>query len=77
MHNILISGGTRGVGLAVAKKLAADGFRVFALCRKESDDLAKAIASFESGALHFVPFDLSNVDGIPELVRELKAERPV
>ncbi|MFO1247467.1 MAG: SDR family oxidoreductase [Alphaproteobacteria bacterium] len=74
MHNILISGGTRGVGLAVAKKLAADGFRVFALGRKESDDLAKAIASFESGVLNFVPFDLANVDGIPELVRELKAE---
>ena len=26
------------------------------------------------GTLNFVPFDLSRVDGIPELVRELKAE---
>jgi 3-oxoacyl-[acyl-carrier protein] reductase len=73
-RNVLISGGTRGVGLAVARKLASDGYRVFALGRKESGDLTKAIAEFDAGALNFVPFDLSNVDGIPELVRELKAE---
>jgi 3-oxoacyl-[acyl-carrier protein] reductase len=74
MDNVLISGGTRGVGLAVARKLAADGFRVFALGRKESDELTKAIAEFDSGVLNFVPFDLSNVDAIPDLVREMKAE---
>jgi 3-oxoacyl-[acyl-carrier protein] reductase len=74
MDNVLISGGTRGVGLAVACKLASDGYRVFALGRKESDELSKAIASFGSGVLNFVPFDLAHVDGIPELVRELKAE---
>ena len=73
-RNVLISGGTRGVGLAVARKLASDGYRVFALGRKESGDLTRAIAEFDAGALNFVPFDLSNVDGIPELVRELKAE---
>jgi len=70
MRNVLISGGTRGVGLAIARKLMADGYRVFALGRKESPELAAAIAA--SGALHFVPFDLANIDAIPELVRELK-----
>lgn len=73
-RNVLISGGTRGVGLAVARKLASDGYRVFALGRKESGDLTKAVAEFDAGVMNFVPFDLSNVDGIPELVRELKAE---
>lgn len=74
MDNVLISGGTRGVGLAVARKLATDGYRVFALGRKESDDLNKGIAEFPAGVLNFVPFDLSNVDAIPELIREMKAE---
>lgn len=73
-RNVLVSGGTRGVGLAVARKLAADGYRVFALGRKESDDLTRAIAEFDAGVMNFLPHDLSNVDGIPELVRELKAE---
>ena len=74
MRNVLVSGGTRGVGLAIARKLVADGFCVFALGRKESDGLAAAIAQAPVGALNFVPFDLANVDVIPDLVREMKAE---
>ena len=73
-RNVLISGGTRGVGLAIARNLAADGYRIFALGRKESGELTKAIAEYEAGVMNFVPFDLANVDGIPDLVRELKAE---
>src|SRR3569833_2438055 len=74
MRNVLVTGGTRGVGLAVVSRLAADGYRVFALRRKESEDLRKAIAAPPAGALNFVPFDLIQVDVIPDLVREMKAE---
>jgi 3-oxoacyl-[acyl-carrier protein] reductase len=74
MRNVLISGGTRGVGLAIACKLARDGYRVFAIGRKESDGLDKAIAEFPAGMVNFVPFDLANIDVIPELIREMKAE---
>lgn len=74
MRSILVSGGTRGVGLAVVSRLAADGFRVFALGRKEGAELTKLIADHPAGIVNFVPFDLSQVDVIPELVRELKAE---
>ena len=74
MRNILVSGGTRGVGLAIARKLASDGFRVFALGRKESDALKAAMAEFPAGVMNFVPFDLANVDVIPDLVREMKLE---
>lgn len=73
-RNVLVTGGTRGVGLAAAARLAADGFRVFALGRQESVALSKAIAGFPSGMLNFVPFDLMQVDVIPDLVRDLKAE---
>src|SRR5579862_3118601 len=74
MRNVLVTGGTRGVGLAVASRLAADGYHVFALGRKESEELTKAIAAHPAGALNFVPFDLMQVDVIPDLVREMKAE---
>lgn len=74
MRNVLVSGGTRGVGLAIARKLAGDGFRVFALGRKESDGLNAAIAQFPAGVMNFVPFDLANIDVIPDLIREMKAE---
>jgi len=72
MRNILVTGGSRGVGLAIAKKLAADGFRVFALARHESDGLKAAITA--QPQIGFVPFDLSEVEKIAEVVRELKAE---
>lgn len=74
MHSVLVSGGTRGVGLAIARKLAGDGYRVFALGRKESEGLNKAIGEFPAGVMNFLPFDLAAVDAIPELLRELKAE---
>ena len=70
-RNVLVSGGSRGVGLAIAKKLAADGFRVFALARKESPALKAAIAA--QPLIGFVPYDLLEIDGIADLVRELKA----
>ncbi len=73
-RNVLVTGGSRGVGLAVARKLAGEGYRVFALSRQESGELAQAIAEFPAGVLNFVPFDLANIDVIPDLVREMKAE---
>ena len=74
MRNVLVTGGSRGIGLAIAGKLVGDGYRVFALARKESDGLSKAIASAPPGMLHFVPFDLSLLEAIPALVRKLKIE---
>jgi 3-oxoacyl-[acyl-carrier protein] reductase len=72
MRNVLVTGGSRGVGLAIVRKLAADGFRVFALARRESDALKAAIAA--TPTIGFVPFDLNDVDVIPELVSALKDE---
>jgi 3-oxoacyl-[acyl-carrier protein] reductase len=62
------------VGLAIARKLAGDGYRIFALGRKESEGLNTAIAEFPAGVMNFLPFDLTSVDAIPDLLRELKAE---
>jgi 3-oxoacyl-[acyl-carrier protein] reductase len=74
MRNVLVTGGSRGIGLAIARKLAEDGYRVFALARKEAKALSAAIAEAPAGRMNFVPFDLSQLEAIPELVRELKAE---
>ena len=74
MRHVLVTGGSRGVGLAVATRLAADGFRVIALARKRSDALDAAIKHAPDGSLHFKPFDLSQLDRIADMVRELKKE---
>ena len=77
MHNVLVTGGSRGIGLAIAQRLASSGYNVIAVARRESDDLRKAIgaaAGQGSGRIHFRTFDLSEVDGIPAFVKGLRDE---
>jgi 3-oxoacyl-[acyl-carrier protein] reductase len=74
MRNVLVTGGTRGVGLAVSQRLTQEGFCVFAMGRKQSDGLAAAIAQFPVGRLQFVPFDLFDLELIPDLIRKMKAQ---
>src|SRR4051812_34568530 len=76
-HNVLVTGGSRGLGLAIAQKLAAGPYRVLAVARTSNERLAAAIAEAETarpGSLHFVPFDLGDVDDIPALVKRLRDE---
>ena len=77
-RNVLVTGGSRGLGLAIACKLAGAGYRVIAVARKKSKETADAIAQIESGqgpgALHFTPFDLANINEIPVLLRGLRKE---
>jgi 3-oxoacyl-[acyl-carrier protein] reductase len=77
MRSVVVTGGSRGVGLAIARRLSREGYGVVAVARKESDDLAdamRAASGAESGALHFVPFDLTMIDEIPSLVKRIRSE---
>ena len=77
MRNVVVTGGSRGLGLEVVRRLSADGYRAVAIARKMSDELATAIEQNEQsrpGSLCFAPFDLGDVEGIPELVRKLYKE---
>ena len=77
MHNVLVTGGSRGIGLAIARKLAGCGYHVIAVARRESDDLRVAIGAAEKegrGQIHFRAFDLSEVDAIPAFVKSLRDE---
>ncbi|MFI4976019.1 MAG: SDR family NAD(P)-dependent oxidoreductase [Caulobacterales bacterium] len=76
MRNVLVTGGSRGVGLGVARKLAGSGYRVVALARREADGLCAAMAAVAAsrvGALHFESCDLADLEAIPQVVRGLKA----
>ncbi len=74
MRNIIISGGARGLGLAIAKRLRRDGYRVIAVARRENEQLRAEMAQGDPRSLAFVPFDLSNLNDIPSLVSGLKRE---
>jgi 3-oxoacyl-[acyl-carrier protein] reductase len=74
---VLVTGGSRGLGLGIAKTLTAAGYCVIALARRPSKELNAAIALAKRdkrGALHFLDFDLGKIDEIPDLVRRLRHE---
>jgi 3-oxoacyl-[acyl-carrier protein] reductase len=77
MRNIVVTGASRGLGLAIARKLAAAGYRVVAIARQESEQLASAMqetGAAQRGSIHFKRFDLTNVSEIADLVKGLRKE---
>jgi 3-oxoacyl-[acyl-carrier protein] reductase len=77
MHNVLVTGGSRGIGLSIARRLAGAGYNVVAVARRESEELCeatRAIVQQEKGGLRFRGFDLNEIDGIPAFVKRLREE---
>jgi 3-oxoacyl-[acyl-carrier protein] reductase len=75
MRSVLVTGGSRGLGLGITQKLAAAGYRVIAVARKKSKDVATAEAvQGGQGSIQFVPFDLGKIEEIPNFVRGLRKE---
>lgn len=75
MRNVIVTGGSRGLGLAIASTLSAAGYRVIAIARSRSAELAAAIETSSArahGALEFNAFDLTHTGGIAGLVDEIK-----
>lgn len=71
MRNVLVTGGSRGLGLAIALRLVDCGYRVIALARSESDELRAAIAA-HGEALLFQSCDLADTAGIGGVVGGLR-----
>jgi 3-oxoacyl-[acyl-carrier protein] reductase len=77
MLNVLITGASRGLGLAMAQVLAADGYRVIAVARKSSAELeaaAEAARASRRGAIEFRACDLSELALLKPLVRAVRAD---
>ena len=77
MRNVVVTGGSRGLGLGIARRLAGAGYQAIAVARKETAQLTAAMKEAGSsgpGALAFVPFDLGETEDIPRLVKGLRGE---
>jgi 3-oxoacyl-[acyl-carrier protein] reductase len=77
MLNVLVTGGSRGLGLAMSQMLAANGYRVIAVARKTSNELEAAVAAARDarrGTVEFRACDLSDVAQIKPLVRSMRAD---
>lgn len=77
MRNVLVTGGSRGIGLAISQRLAAAGYGVVAVARSENDELREAIAQAKAvakGEIRFRAFDLGEIDAIPTFVKSVRDE---
>jgi 3-oxoacyl-[acyl-carrier protein] reductase len=74
--NVLLTGGSRGIGLAIARALAGAGYRVIAIARGPNTELeaAQNEARTGTGAIEFRACDLSELTQIPAMVRAVRAE---
>ena len=77
MRNVIVTGGTKGLGLAIAGRLAGAGDRVIAVARGRNDAFdaqAEALNAARPGCLHFRPFDLTQLDAIAALIQSVTQE---
>jgi 3-oxoacyl-[acyl-carrier protein] reductase len=77
MRKVIVTGGSRGLGLGIVRRLVCEGYCAIAIARRMNTDLAAAIEHADQkhpGSLHFVPFDLEDIQQIPSCVRTLRKE---
>ena len=75
MRSVIVTGGSRGIGLGIACRLAGAGYRVIAVARKQSEQLTEAMQRAEAanpGSLQFVPFDLAHVESLADLAKQIQ-----
>jgi 3-oxoacyl-[acyl-carrier protein] reductase len=74
---VIVTGGSRGLGLRIVRRLVCEGYAAVAVARQMSDQLASTIEQAEAsrpGSLDFLPFDLSDVQEIPNLVKKVRKD---
>jgi 3-oxoacyl-[acyl-carrier protein] reductase len=77
VRNVIVTGGSRGLGLAMSRALAGAGYHVIAIARSATSDLTAAIqaaAEGGRGAIDFRACDLSDLNQIAPLVRALRSD---
>jgi 3-oxoacyl-[acyl-carrier protein] reductase len=77
LRNVIVTGGSRGLGLTMCTALARAGYRVIAVARGSSPELTAAAAQAAQdarGAIEFKGCDLSDLTLIAPLVRAVRAD---
>jgi 3-oxoacyl-[acyl-carrier protein] reductase len=77
MRKVIVTGGSRGLGLRIVRRLVCEGYGAVAVARQMSDPLASTIeqaGASRPGSLDFLPFDLADVQEIPNFVKKVRKD---
>jgi 3-oxoacyl-[acyl-carrier protein] reductase len=77
MLNVVVTGGSRGLGLGTARMLAASGYNVVAVARTKTEALTAAmdeVAERGLGGLVFIGHDLSDTASLKSLAKTIRDE---
>jgi Tropinone reductase 1 len=64
---VLVTGGTKGIGLAIVKEMVALGAEVLVVARKKSDDVV-----FHNSSVEFWAGDISDADTRTQLIQKIE-----
>ncbi len=77
MRSVIVTGGSRGLGLGISEKLAGDGFQVIVIARTQTnafEEAAERIAAKSSGAMLFHAGDLTDIEAISAMVKSIRSK---
>jgi 3-oxoacyl-[acyl-carrier protein] reductase len=77
MRKVIVTGGSRGLGLGIVRRLLCEGYCAIAVARRMNDQLSATIehaAQRHPGSLYFLQFDLADIEQIPSFVRKLRKD---
>lgn len=78
--SVLVTGAVRGIGRAIALRLASDGYNVVLNCRPGREEAAELLAEEirnNGGSCSILPFDISSSEGTKKAIEGYLADNPV
>lgn len=70
MDLIVVTGSSKGLGLAVCKRLLEENYKVVGIARNKSDDFKLLEEKYENN-LFYEEYDFNNIEGIHDLVKKV------